>query len=64
MAISLLMSAEQTDIFCGLPLSTCKNRVELFLTNKAQVLWNNEHKIKEANCLFGNQVQTVTVVKI
>ena len=36
-------AAEHTDIFCGLPLSACKNSVELFLINKSQVLWNNEH---------------------
>ena len=53
-------SAVHTDIFCGLPLSACKNRVETCSTNKAQALWNtritwpsfNRHK---TSFLFRNQ---------
>lgn len=28
---------------CGIPLSACKNRIDAFLTYKAQQLWFNEH---------------------
>ena len=46
------LSAEHTDISCDLSLNACKTKVELFMTNKTQVLWNQvkQNKLKEASC--------------
>ena len=45
---------EHTANFCGIPLSAFKNRVELFLTDKAQVLWNNKHTDQHTRVTWSN----------